>query len=341
MKTIEVKAAQSVTKVYVGQSLDALSELIPVSRTVIITDRTVYPMLKDRLPDVPVYQVYPGDYSKSLRVATTIYRWLQELSADRNAFILGVGGGVPCDLAGFVAATYLRGVRLGFVPTTLLAQVDASIGGKNALNLYGFKNIVGTFYQPEFILCDHTLLKTLPEVEIHGGIAEMIKHSIITSEEKFDFIRDNSSQIASLQENVILPLIDWSIGVKKHFIELDEHDNDIRRVLNLGHTWGHAVEGITGIHHGQAVAIGMVFAVRFANHLGLCDHSIVEKIENILTTYGLPTRTDVLPWVIFEAMLRDKKRDADAINFVFPTRIGHCEIHKITIADLKRYIQTL
>lgn len=341
MQTIEIKGKHQKTLVRVGDSIDSLEQYIPKNKTVIISDRNVYPMLKDRLPNVPAFQVLPGDYSKSLRVATTIYRWLQELSVDRNAFILGVGGGVACDLAAFVAATYLRGVRLGLVPTTLLAQVDASIGGKNGLNLYGFKNIVGTFYPPEFILCDHTLLSTLPDVEINGGIAEMIKHCIVDSAQQFDYFNTHAESILSLQPDTIQPLIHWSVEIKKKFIELDEFDVDQRRKLNFGHTWGHAVEGITGMHHGHAVSIGMVFAARFALSLGICDEKVPQQIESILQKYNLPIGTDVLPWVIFEAMLRDKKRDADSIHFVFPTRIGECIVRKISIEKLKNYIATL
>ena len=162
METFRVKGALRTTTVLIGESLDNLKDYIPKQDVFIISDRQVYPMLRDRLPQFPVFQVYPGDYSKSLRVATSIYRWLQDNYADRSAFLLGVGGGVVSDLTGFVAATYLLGINFGLVSTTLLGQIDASIGGKNAINFDGFKNVVGTIYHPEFILCDYTLLHTLP-----------------------------------------------------------------------------------------------------------------------------------------------------------------------------------
>lgn len=338
MKSLRVKGMLRSTEVLVGESIDNLQRYLPGKEVFIISDRQVYPMLEGRLPQYPVLQVYPGDYSKSLRMATSIYRWLQDNYADRSAFLLGLGGGVVSDLTGFVAATYLRGVNFGLVPTTLLGQIDASIGGKNAINFDGFKNVVGTIYHPEFILCDHTLLATLPKEEVQGGIAELVKHTIIASEERFNEVNENAEAILSINHDVLDPLIGWSIELKRGFVEDDEFDNGDRRKLNFGHTWGHAVEAVTGMHHGFAVAIGMVFAARFAYARGLCDASVVERITKILQRFGLPTEADVLPWVVYEAIERDKKRDHDSIRFVFPRRIGEASIETIKLEELREFI---
>lgn len=339
MKNLSVKGMLRSTEVLVDESIDNLKKYIPAEEVFIISDRQVYPMLEARLPKFPVLQVYPGDYSKSLRVATSIYRWLQDNYADRSAYLLGVGGGVVSDLTGFVAATYLRGINFGLVPTTLLGQIDASIGGKNAINFDGFKNVVGTIYHPEFILCDHTLLATLPKEEVQGGIAELIKHTLIADETRFNLVNDNAEAILALDHRVLDPLIGWSIELKRSFVEDDEFEHGDRRKLNFGHTWGHAVEAVTGMHHGFAVAIGMVFAARFAHARGLCDATVVDRIIGILQRFGLPTEAKVLPWVVYEAIERDKKRDRDSIRFVFPRRIGEANIETLKLDELRAFIE--
>lgn len=339
METFRVKGALRTTTVLIGESLDNLKDYIPKQDVFIISDRQVYPMLRDRLPQFPVFQVYPGDYSKSLRVATSIYRWLQDNYADRSAFLLGVGGGVVSDLTGFVAATYLRGINFGLVSTTLLGQIDASIGGKNAINFDGFKNVVGTIYHPEFILCDYTLLHTLPREEVQGGLAELIKHAIIADEEKFNWLSSNAAEVLALDQSLLEPLIAWSISLKRGFVENDEFEAGDRRKLNFGHTWGHAIEAVTGIHHGFAIAIGMVFAARFAHARGVCGSDVVDRIVDILQRYGLPTDAKVLPWVVYEAIEKDKKRERDAIRFVFPVRIGEVVVQPVRLEELRDFVE--
>ncbi len=339
MEKLELRGSQNDSTIYFGETIDRLSDYIPLRRTVFVTDRTIYPLVKQRLPEAPVFEVIPGEYCKSLRVATTFYRWLQDIGADRHTFIVGVGGGTVCDLAGFVASTYMRGVGLGFVPTTLLAQVDASVGGKNSLNLYGFKNVVGTFYQPEFVLLDYSLLASLPPEEVNGGLAEMIKHSVVADGERFHYFREYSAELLRMELPYISELIEWSVRLKSRYVVEDEFDRGLRRKLNFGHTWGHAVEGVTGIHHGQSVAIGMVFAARLAVDRGLCDISVVEELESMLQLYNLPIRAQVLPWVVYDAMLRDKKRDADGLHFILPRRIGQVEIEKVSFEDLRGFIE--
>lgn len=329
------------TDIFLGHCLKELKTFLTGRQAVLITDAHVAQLLGDQLPKLLTYTIVPGEHSKSLREASEIYRWLQNNGIDRDTVIVGLGGGVVCDLAGFVAATYMRGVPLILIPTTLLAQVDASIGGKNAVNLDGFKNIVGTFYQPEVILCDYSLLQTLPPEEVRGGVAEMIKHCMIADADMFDYFSTHSEKILSLTPDVIEQIIPWSIQIKKAFIESDLLDHGIRRTLNFGHTWGHAVEAVTGIHHGLAVAIGMSFATRFAVHKGVCQTELLTKLENLLQKFGLPTHTNVLPWVIFEAMKRDKKRSASNIHFILPREVGVTEIVDVSIEELKDFIKTL
>lgn len=340
MRTIELNNVLG-TRIYLDGRLEDLTELLGGRPAVMITDTHVAKLLEVRLPKWSTYTVMPGEHSKSLREASEIYRWLQNHDQDRDTVIVGVGGGVVCDLAGFVAATYMRGLPLILVPTTLLAQVDASVGGKNAVNLDGFKNIVGTFYQPESILCDYSVLHTLPIEEVRGGIAEMIKHSMIADKTMFDYFKEQSKALLALDDGVIRELIPWSIQIKKDFIEADLYDHSIRRTLNFGHTWGHAVEAVTGMHHGLCVAIGMYFATRFAVQKGYCDSSLLTELGELLVQYGLPTATTVLPWVVFEAMKRDKKRSSSNIHFILPRDIGTTEIVDVSLDELKSFLKTL
>lgn len=327
------------TTIYTDASLELVGELLGARRAVLIVDAEVYPRLKTRLPKALVYSVTPGEHSKSMRQAAEVYRWLQNNGIDRDTVLVGVGGGVISDLTGFVAATYLRGVSLILVPTTVLAQVDAAIGGKNAVNLDGFKNIIGTIYQPEAIVCDYSVLESLPIEEVRGGVAEMIKHCMIADREQFDYFATHAEEILTLRREAIQTIIPWSIRIKKEFIEADVFDRSVRRILNFGHTWGHAVEAVTGLHHGHAVAVGMCFATRLAVHKGLCAPEVLEALEGLLTRFGLPIETKVLPWVIFEAMKRDKKRSAGNIHFILPRAIGKTEIVDISLDELKAFIK--
>lgn len=341
METITIHGTLRDAKIYVGGHVEDIGQILTAQEVFILTDRNLYPRVRGLFPGQPIFQVVPGDYSKSLRVATSVYRWLEDGHADRNAFLLGIGGGVVTDLAGFVACTYLRGIRLGLVPTTLLSQVDAAIGGKNALNLDGFKNVIGTVYQPEFIFCDHGFLGTLSSEERSGGASEMIKDTIIDDRAQFDYMLSHAEQVLQVDHAVLDPLIAWCIKMKKKFIEADEFDHDERRKLNFGHTWGHAVEAITGIHHGYAVAIGMVFATKFAVHLGLCQEDTLQALLQILAAYHLPTETKVLKWVVLDTVERDKKREDEHINFIFPKRVGETVVVPISREQLRAYVSQL
>lgn len=327
------------TTIYMDAPLELLTELLGTRSVVLIVDAGIYPLLKALLPKTLVYTVASGEHSKSMRQAAEIYRFLQNNGVDRDTVLVGIGGGVVTDLTGFVAATYLRGVSLILVPTTVLAQVDAAIGGKNAVNLHGFKNIIGTIYQPEAIVCDYNLLTTLPDEEIRGGVAEMIKHCMIADRDQFDYFSEHVDDILLLQREALQTIIPWSIRIKTEFIETDVFDRSVRRLLNFGHTWGHAVEAVTGLHHGYAVSVGMCFATRLAVHKGLCDSSVLNALETLLERFGLPTTTNALPWVVFEAMKRDKKRSAGNIHFILPREIGKTEIVDLSLEELKSFIK--
>jgi 3-dehydroquinate synthase len=303
MKSIIIEGKNGTSRIVIGESMDNVKDYLPKTSVFIITDRNVNKLYGHRFPDAPVYVAEPGEDSKEFPVIASIWQWLLENGADRSSFILAVGGGVISDIAGFVAATFMRGIPFGFVASSLLAQVDASVGGKNGINLYGYKNIVGTFTQPEFVLCDTSMLSTLPEEEFTSGMAEVIKHAVIRDAAKFSFLESNHDALVKLDKNAIDHIVCESIRIKAAVVQADEHEHGIRRLLNFGHTWGHALEKILKIPHGQAVSLGMVFASGLSVAKGFLEKSEMNRIISLLRTYELPIEVNPDMEKVFEAML--------------------------------------
>jgi 3-dehydroquinate synthase len=258
-----------------------------------------------------------------------------EMGADRGTFILGIGGGIVCDITGFAASIYLRGLTFGFISTTLLSQVDASVGGKNGVNFDGYKNMVGVFNQPDFVICDIDMLKTLPEKELLNGCAEIVKHGAIADKDLFAYLEKNYQGIFNLNINVIEKVVYDSIMIKSEIVNRDEREKGERRKLNFGHTIGHAIEKVIGISHGEAVGIGMVVAARLSEKKGLLTSEDMVRIETLLGNLKLPTEISTDPEKLFEAMTKDKKREGDSIHFVLLEGIGQAVIEEISIKELK------
>jgi 3-dehydroquinate synthase len=337
METIEVKLKNRQSNVIVGECLNNLEKYLKGRSNFIITDKNVNDIYADRFPPCPVYVIEPGEKSKDLNVVALISRWLLDQGADRSSFITGIGGGVVCDLAGFVASTYLRGIRFGFVATSLLAQVDAAIGGKNGVNLDGYKNMVGTFTQPEFVICDVDLLISLPHKEFISGMAEVIKHALISDRHQFAHLEEFSDAILAKERNEMEHMVGHSARIKAAVVENDELEKGERRKLNLGHTWGHAVEKVTGMPHGEAVSVGLAFSARLSRKKGLLNEMEEGRIIKLLTDYELPVRTDSDPAEIFEALVRDKKKEGGAIHFILMKGIGETVIESIRVEELKNF----
>jgi 3-dehydroquinate synthase len=338
MEKITVAGLQSNSDILVGESVDKLPDYLPDTKVFVITDGHILHTYGHLWKGTPCYSVKPGEKSKSLGTAIEIYRWLISQNADRSSFILGIGGGMVCDLAGFVASTYLRGIKFGFVATSLLAQVDASVGGKNGVNVDGYKNIVGTFNQPAFVLCDTSLLKTLPSEELRNGLAEVVKHALIADNEMFDLIEQQTDAILNLDPGMINYLVSRSVKIKSAVVSSDERETGLRRVLNLGHTWGHAVEKTEGIPHGYAVSIGLVFAAGLSVAKRYLLQRDKERLENLLIRLGLPLLTYANIHELFDALLKDKKKEADHVHFVLMQGIGKVVVEPISITDIRDYI---
>ncbi|MFP4032595.1 MAG: 3-dehydroquinate synthase [Desulfococcaceae bacterium] len=340
MKTFDVSGKYGQSHIAVGGRLETVADLLPDRRLFIFTDPTVRRHHGDRFPDAPVLEIGTGEGegAKSLEGAASAFRALVSAEADRDAFILGIGGGVVCDLTGFVASTYLRGVRFGFVATTLLAQVDASVGGKNGVNFEGFKNMIGVFNQPEFVLCPPDVLATLPPAEIRCGLAEIVKHAAIADADLFRYLEEIGETAAELPPEAVDRFVCDSVRIKAGVVSRDEREAGERRILNFGHTFGHAVESTAGVGHGEAVSIGMTVAAQLSVRRGLISEAEAERIPALLTRMGLPIHCGVDPEAAVAALRRDKKRTGDQIRFVLLNRIGEAVVTPISLTELEAVI---
>ena len=274
-----------------------------------------------------IYKIPSGETNKNLETVRQVYTWLAERKAERGHLILAVGGGVVGDLVGFVAATYLRGIPFVQIPTTLLAMMDASIGGKVAVDMPQGKNLVGAFYQPKFVLSDVETLKTLPVRELTSGWAEAIKHGLILDDGLLDTFESHVSELKSLDPEIATETIRRSVAIKAGVVSQDEKETlGIRILLNYGHTIGHAIESITGYTeylHGEAVSVGMMGAAKIGELLQIMDVDDVERQKEVLQAYGLPISAPGLnSEAIISAMTSDKKTTGGSINWVLLDGIG-------------------
>lgn len=338
MKTILIKGSSGQSKIITGAHINMLHEYLPQKRLFIITDKNVHSLFHAQFPISSVFIISPGEQSKSFATLNEIYLWLMQEGADRESFIVGIGGGVVCDITGFIATTFMRGISFGFVASSLLAQVDASVGGKNGINLNGYKNIVGTFSLPEFVICDISLLPFLPADEFANGMAEIIKHAILADAPQFSYLEKNHQQIRECEPKSMDYLVSQSIQIKSDIVQSDEKENGRRKLLNLGHTWGHAIEKAASLPHGQAVSIGLAFAARFSEHKGYLANKQVQRIIDLLSLYKLPVSHHANPENILEALLFDKKKQNDQIHFIFIKDIGEPLIEKIPINSIREYV---
>ncbi|MCH9009006.1 MAG: 3-dehydroquinate synthase [Chloroflexi bacterium] len=286
----------------------------------------------------------PGEQHKTLETTQLVFRWLAERKAERGHLIIAVGGGVVGDLAGFVAATYLRGMPFVQVPTSLLAMMDSSIGGKTAVDLPQGKNLVGAFYQPKFVLSDVSTLQTLPARELTSGWAEAIKHGLILDEQLLATFERQREPAQALERDIATDLIRRSVAIKANIVSQDEKETlGIRVLLNYGHTIGHAIEVVTGYGtflHGEAVSVGMMGAAYIGEAMGMMTADMVERQRAVLEGFGLPLSCEGVDIdAISEAMRSDKKTSGKAIRWVLLDGIGNAVTRNDVPAELVR--QTL
>lgn len=303
--------------------------------TVVVTDQTVAALYGDALGitlrkaggEVHQFLCEPGEGSKSLAAAERLYRFLADRKFPRDGTILALGGGVVSDLAGFVAATWMRGVRWVVCPTTLEAMIDAAIGGKTAINIPGGKNLVGAFHAPELVLIDPSCLKTLPEREFRAGLAESVKHAMLAGEEYFAWHESNAAAILARVPAVVSALIERNVAFKVSVVEKDPFERTgTRALLNLGHTLGHAIEETSGysLRHGECVGLGLIAACELSTQLCGLDRAWVDRVRTLLHRFELPTRieTAVDTGAIIEVIGRDKKIRCGAVRWILLSALG-------------------
>jgi 3-dehydroquinate synthase len=335
MKTLEIRGTTGDSFIHVGEILQNLESYIPSENVVLITDKHVKQLYEKIFPPYPAITIGIGEKIKNLDTVRDIYEKLVAMGADRTTFLVGIGGGIVCDIAGFVASTYMRGLSFGFVSSTLLSQVDASVGGKNGVNFKSYKNMIGVFNQPEFVICDLNLLDTLPEKEVLCGLSEIVKHAVIGDKHLFEYIEAHYHEALALDRDVIEKLVYDSIIIKSTNVNKDELEKGERRKLNFGHTFGHAFEKITGIPHGEAVSAGMVVASKLSVKKSGLSKNDAKRIETLLQKIGLPVRIEVEENLVLDALKKDKKRKGGCIYFVLLKKIGNAFVDQIPINELK------
>lgn len=316
------------------------------AHVVVITDENVDALYSEAVGDalqeagaqLDILVVEPGEQSKASEVASDLWEQLLDNGADRKSVVLALGGGVVGDLAGFVAATFGRGLRFVQIPTTLLAQVDSSVGGKVGINLPGGKNMVGAFWQPRGVLIDVDVLQTLPVREYRAGLAEVVKYGVIQDAEFFAYLESNIEKINTRDAAVLARIVERCCRLKADVVEQDEREETgLRSILNYGHTFGHAFEAATEYElllHGEGVAIGMMCAARLAERMGRVDAAFVERQRKLLEAFGMVLDVpDVEHDELIEFMYRDKKVERGKLRFVLPTRMGHVELVRDVVTD--------
>lgn len=322
------------SEILLGIGLASLASLAPVDR-ILVTDANVRHHWGHLMEGERVLEVGLGENAKTLSSVESLYEGLLRFEADRSTCIVGVGGGIVCDVAGFAASTYLRGLDFGFIATTLLAQVDASVGGKNGVNFHGLKNHVGLIRQPRFVACDFQCLETLPDREYASGLAELVKIAAIADASLFAFLEAQVEALRNRDRSCLEKAVARAVALKAHFVAVDEQERGERKKLNFGHTLGHALESHLGLRHGEAVSLGMVAAAELSVKRGLLAPHEAQRLTALLDRCGLPTHRITNFDALMPLMERDKKRQGRHLAFVLLQGLGHGVIQPLEVAELR------
>jgi 3-dehydroquinate synthase len=341
MEINEVQFNQSAFRVVFGDSWTNLTDILSDSPFICLVDRQVFDLYQDQLNGMRCILVESGEASKSLTVLQRMIEQLIAFQADRDTLLLAIGGGVVCDLTGFIASIYMRGCRVAYVPTTLLAMVDASYGGKTGINFLQWKNLLGTIRQPEFIFTEISFLNTLPVRELRAGLSESIKHAMIGSSARFDWIEKHHTQLLNLDQNALKDLVIHSVHFKLSVVAQDEKEIGLRRILNFGHTFGHAIERSNLYNHGESVALGMIIACKISElHCNL-DPAITNRLIRLLDSLGLPTHHQFDPDLLISHVALDKKKSGSKLHFVFLKNLETPIVEKVDNQLLLKYLKEM
>lgn len=323
--------------VYVGRAARLLAELTAGRRVIVVTDDTVRLHYFGLISQYEHITICEGEGAKSLETVGMVYSELIRRGADRTTMLVGIGGGIVTDITGFVGATFMRGVDFGFVATTLLAQVDASLGGKNGVNVGGYKNMAGTFCQPKFVICDVAMLSTLPDREFRAGFAEIIKSAIISDPILFKNLESGRLELFRCDYGALEAVVRATIKIKLNIVSKDERERGLRRVLNLGHTIAHAVESRPGCqyNHGEAVAIGLIAIADMARKNNLIHPDDAHRIVSLCRRYNFEMGYIAVSNLI-ASIAKDKKRENDKLHLIVPRAIGRVEDMAVTLDELEQ-----
>jgi len=341
MEKIHIRYSSGAVDHYFGPAFDRLLSLCDWENLFIITDKNISRLYRKQLERYRVIEIEPGEMFKNQQTADKVILSLIELGADRQSFIIGLGGGVVTDLTGYVASIYKRGVKFGFVPTSLLAMVDAAMGGKNGVDVGLYKNMVGTFRHPDWIIIDPFFLHTLPDEEWSNGFAEIIKHAVIHDE--FHFAELESFELTEFkkQKDLINSMIHRSVSIKTGITSNDEFEKGERKLLNFGHTIGHAIENKYNLSHGHAISIGMVAEALLSTRMAGLSQQDFERLEQLLEKFNLPVNFNFDVDDIWKLLLADKKIEGDEISIVLLKSIGEPMIRNVPLRELRTSLQQL
>ena len=338
VKKVEHSFSEKKVSYYFDAEFSLLEQIVSKEKTILITDENVFAVAKENFIGWQTIVIKAGEEHKQQSAVDYIIQQLIEKEADRNTFIVGVGGGVVTDITGYAASVYMRGLKFGFVPTTILAMVDASIGGKNGVDVGAYKNLVGLIKQPEFLLFDYSLLETLPNEQWMNGFAEVIKHACIKDAELFLLLEKHSLEDFQNDKNLLAELIERNVNIKTTVVIADEFEKGDRKLLNFGHTLGHAIENIYQLPHGHAVSIGMMAACKLSEKLNGLNSNETLKLNQLLRQYHLPIGFSFDKEKVWSLLKMDKKRVSNEMNFILLNKIGEAVIKPIPLAQLEELI---
>lgn len=323
---------------YFDAAFSQLEQIVVKQKTVLVTDENVFESHRQLFGGWQTIVLPAGEQHKQQSTVDVIIKELIAKNAERNTFIVGVGGGVVTDITGYAASIYMRGVKFAFVPTTILSMVDASIGGKNGVDVGIYKNLVGLIKQPEFLLFDYDLLQTLPTEQWTNGFAEIIKHACIKDAGLFDLLQSESIENFKADKTKLANLIEKNVQIKTAVVVNDEFEQGDRKLLNFGHTIGHAIENMYLLPHGHAVSIGMMAAAGISEAINKFPSEELKQLKELLEKYHLPTQYNFDKTKIWEILKMDKKRASNTMNFILLNKIGHAIIQQIEMNELENLI---
>lgn len=324
---------------YINADFTYLEKLVSREQAVIVTDENIFVKQQQKFKGWKTIVIKAGEQFKIQETVDNIVRQLIDAGADRKTTLIGVGGGVITDIAGYVAGVFMRGIKCGFVPTSILAMVDAAIGGKNGIDVGLYKNMVGLIRQPAFLLYDFSLLKSLPEEEWVNGFAEVIKHACIKDAPMFTLLERNKLSVFQNDFTALAKLIQRNALIKTKVVIADEFEKGERKLLNFGHTLGHAIENLYHIPHGHAVSIGMGVACKFSETI--TGFKGTDRVVNVLKQYGLPPHFDFDKAEAFRILKSDKKKDNQSINYILLNKIGMANIVSLPFTEIETLINQL